>query len=72
MKTILLTGNHALRTDQEYDLATNIREGAYQSFRFCEYDDKGKPIKRWKGIIKTEKLFEVLKGAGLLKEEDVT
>jgi hypothetical protein len=72
MKTILLTGNHALRTDQEFDFGTNIKEGAYQSFRFCRYDDHGKPIKRWKGIIKTEQLFELLTGAGLLKEEDVT
>ena len=72
METILLTGNHALRSDSEFDLATNIREGSYHSFRFCEYDGKEKPIKRWKGIIKTGKLFEVLKGTGLLKEEDVT
>ncbi len=71
METILLTGNHALRSDSEFDLATNIRDAAYQSFKFCGYDTQGRPIKRWKGIVKTEKLLEVLKGAGLLKEEDV-
>jgi hypothetical protein len=69
MQRILLTGNHALRSDQEFDWATNIKEGEYQSFRFCEYDDQGKPIRRWKGIMRIEQLFEVLLNAGLVKED---
>jgi hypothetical protein len=72
MRRILFVGNHALRSDEECDWARNIKEGAYQSFTFCEYNDQGKPIRRWKGIMRIEELFEVLLNAGLLKEEDIS
>ena len=71
MNSILLTGNHALRCDQEYDWATNIGDAAFQSFTFHEYDDQGKPIRVYEGIIKTDQLCEVLLAAGLLKKEDI-
>lgn len=69
MKTILLTGNHALRSEEEFDWAKNIKDGAYQSFTFCDYDGQRKPIRRWKGIIRIDQLFEVLLNAGLVKEK---